>query len=101
MVVDRNAEPVPIVTSGRDDPAIARSELRAANPNEVQWLDDTGAGSAFVLPLASEGEVFGLISCTSAGARHISPERRGIARLFTTLVALRLQVAELRSAHGA
>ena len=97
MVIDRAAEPVAIITAGRDDCAIVRSELRASSPDEAQWLDSAGAKAAFLFPLASEGEILGHASCISARPRHISPKRRGVAKLFGTLVALRLQVAELRS----
>ncbi len=97
MVIDRAAEPVAIVTAGHNDCAIARSELRAVLADEAIWLDSAGAKSAFLFPLASEGEIVGFASCISPRPRHISPKRRGVAKLFATLVALRLQVAELRS----
>lgn len=97
MVIDRAAEPVAIVTAERDYCAIVRSELRGVRPDEAQWLDSAGSKAAFLFPLASEGEILGHASCISARPRHISPKRRGVAKLFGTLVALRLQVAELRS----
>jgi len=97
MVIDRTADPVAIVTADRNYCAIARSELRAVRADEALWLDSAGAKAAFLFPLASEGEILGHACCISTRPRHISPKRRGVAKLFGTLVALRLQVAELRS----
>ncbi|MEO7864264.1 MAG: GAF domain-containing protein [Sphingomicrobium sp.] len=97
MLIDRNAAPVAILTSGHHNSALACSELRSASAEELEWISTAGAEAAVVLPLAGDGETFGLASCTSAVPRHISPERRGIARLFANLFALRLQIAELRA----
>lgn len=100
LIVDLGAEPVEILREQQDQGAVRHSTLRAPSQEERDWLVPTGAKAAFVLPLASSGEPWGLICCQHQAPYHLSVERRGIACLFARIVGLRIEVARFRSSES-
>jgi light-regulated signal transduction histidine kinase (bacteriophytochrome) len=96
-VVDRDAEEVSILSDGPHDVAGPRSTLRAPTKDEVRCFAALGARAALVLPLTRDGRLWGQVGCYHRSARHVSAERRNIARLFAHIMSLRIELAELRS----
>lgn len=97
MVADRVAASVAILGTDGSPSATIRSDLRAPTPSELDWLDNAGGQAAMVLPLVSNGVTWGQICCIHSSPRHVSLERRSIARLFAAIVALRIENHELRA----
>ena len=97
MIVDLGAPPVEIVREKQSGDGARHSALRAPSQEERNWLDRSGAKAAFILPLASGGQSLGLICCQHREPYHLGVERRGIAGLFARIIALRIEVARLRT----
>ena len=87
------AIPVPILADSFSGPS---STLRAPTKAETDVLEALDARAALVLPLTRDGEPWGHVGCYHRSARHVSAERRNIARLFSRIIALKIELAELR-----
>lgn len=97
MSCDRDSAPVPVEFHGTaKSRGAVRSDLKAPAEAELDWMSRCNARSAMVLPLSAEDGDQGYVSCLHPTARHISLERRSIARLFTRIAALNLELAKLR-----
>ncbi|MCY7270585.1 MAG: GAF domain-containing protein [Sphingomonas bacterium] len=97
VVFDRDAAAVPIQVVG-DGWSPRRLTLRAPTGSEVANLGAIGARAALVVPLDRNGQPWGQAACYHASPRHVSAERRNIARLFASIMSLRIEIAELRRA---
>jgi len=95
VVLDRDSEPVPICVA---DQAwiVRRLTLSAPTATEVTYLSSIGASSALVVPLRRDGLPWGQAACYHGAPRHVSAERRNIARLFASIISLRIEIAEHR-----
>lgn len=95
VVFDREAAAVPVhvVDSGWTP---QRLTLRAPTETEVAKLAAIGASAALVVPLHRSGQAWGQAACYHGAPRHVSAERRNIARLFASIMSLRIEIAELR-----
>lgn len=96
VVFDRDAEAVPIQAS--DDWTARGLTLRSPDHAEVARLTAIGARAALIVPLDRGGQRWGQAACYHAAPRHVSAERRNIARLFASIMSLRIELAELKSA---
>lgn len=95
-VVDCNADPVAILTHGQDRPDRSRSTLRLPTDEEAASLAAFGARAALIVPLNRDGRSWGHVGCYHGTPRHIGAERRSVARLFSRIIALRIEIADLR-----
>ena len=93
---DRDAEPVAILVDGQDKQIPSRSTLRLPTEVALAGLATIGARAAVILPLTREGRPWGHIGCFHGVPRHIGASRQGVARLFARIIALRIEIAELR-----
>lgn len=93
-VADTACEPVAVLTQPDDPPS--RSRLRMPGVDEAATLEAVGARAALVVPLSRAGESWGHVGCFNSTARHLGVERRSVVRLFARIIALRLEIAELR-----
>lgn len=98
VVFDRAAPAVPILAI---NPGWMprRLTLRSPTTAEIERLGELGASAALVVPLNRDGQPWGQAACYHNLPRHVSAERRTIARLFATIMSLRIEIAELRSAR--
>ncbi|MDQ3079033.1 MAG: GAF domain-containing protein [Pseudomonadota bacterium] len=100
-IADVEAEPVTIVGGsprGEDAPDLARAVLRSASDGQLNQLRLMGARSSVSIALEVDGQLWGMISCHHNAPRRISFERRAMAELFAGMFALRIEIAELKSA---
>ena len=97
VAADVAADPVVILAEDGAEEAAVRSDLRAPGPAEVAWLRQNGARAAMVLALPGGEEGRRFASCLHSSPRHVGLQRRGLARLFAAIAALRIDIAELRS----
>ncbi len=95
-VADSACEPVAVVT--RDHGPSSRSTLRMPDADEAAVLESVGARAALMVPLSRAGQHWGYVACYNSAPRHLGVERRSVAGLFAQIVALRLEIAELRAA---
>lgn len=97
VVFDREASAIPILAI---NPGWMprRLTLRSPTAAEIARLSGIGANAALVVPLVRDGRAWGQAACYHNSPRHVSAERRNIARLFATIISLRIEIAELRSA---
>lgn len=93
-VADSECEPVPVRI--QDNGASTRSTLRMPDADEAALLESVGARAALIVPLSRSGQAWGHVGCYNGSPRHVGVERRSIARLFARIVALRIEIAELR-----
>lgn len=96
VVFDRDAPPVPIHVLDESG-APRRLTLRSPTSAEVASLKAIGARAALIVPLQRDGRPWGQAACYHGSTRHVSAERRSIARLFASIMSLRIEIAELRS----
>lgn len=93
-VADRTADPVEILTA--DGSPAHRSTLRIPTPDEAAILAANEARAALIVPMIRDGQPWGQVACYHSTARHIGVERRGVVRLFARIIALRIEIADLR-----
>lgn len=95
VVFDRDAEAVPIlVVDAGWMPR--RLTLRSPTGGEVARLEAIDAQAALIVPLYRDGRAWGQAACYHSAPRHVSAERRNIARLFASIISLRIEIAEFR-----
>ena len=94
-IVDCDAVPVDILAIDRNVAVGPRSTLRYPTVTEREALTAASARAALILPLICDGKAWGQVGCFHRAARHVSAERRNIARLFARIVSLRIEIAEL------
>jgi len=97
MICDVEASPVTVTAQGKTMVAV-RSDLRASTRAELDWLRDGNTRAAMILPLSGDAKARNYASCLHATPRHISLERRSIARLFATIAGLKIENLALRGA---
>lgn len=99
VVFDRDAGPVPIHLTDAD---CAPRRLTFGSPTEAEiaYLETVDAKAALVVPLSRDGRPWGQAACYHGSPRHLSAERRNIARLFAGIMSLRIEIAELRSGRS-
>lgn len=95
VVFDRHAAAVPVLV-GETGRMPQRLTLRAPTAKEVAMLAAMGASAALVVPLDRNGQCWGQAACYHGTPRHVSAERRNVARLFASIMSLRIEIAELR-----
>lgn len=93
-VTDCNAGQVAILTLGQTEPG--PSTLRGPTDKETAALSAIGARAALIVTLNRDGRPWGHLGCYHGTPRHIAAERRSIIRLFARIMALRIEIAELR-----
>ena len=93
-VVDCTAEPVIILAPGSD--VAQRSALRQPTDLELEMLTASGARAALIVPMARDGQSWGHVACLHSTPRRVGVERRSIVRLFARIIALQIEIAELR-----
>ena len=95
LAISIATRPVDILALDRA-PAGPTSKLRFPTDAEGAAMTAVGARAALILPLTCEDRPWGKIACFHRTARHVSGERRTIARLFTKILSLRIEIATLR-----
>ncbi len=95
-VADSACEAVSVLTQDAGRPS--RSTLRMPDADEAAVLETFGARAALIVPLSRAGKAWGHVGCYNSTPRHLGVERRSVARLFARIIALRLEIAELRRA---
>lgn len=96
VVFDRDAEPVPIRFADAED-IPHRSTFPWPTSAEIAHLKSINAMAALVVPLSRDRRPWGQAACYHGSPRHISAQRRNVARLFASIMSLRIEIAELRS----
>lgn len=95
-IYDRDAEPVAVLVDDQDQQIESRSTLRLPTGAALTGLATIGARAALTVPLTRDGKPWGQIGCFHGVPRHIDSARQGVARLFARIIALRIEIAELR-----
>ena len=99
VVFDRDAPAVPVHLF--DENCVPeRLTWRSPTDSEIAKLAGIGACAALVVPLNRDGEAWGQAACYHRTPRHLSSERRNIARLFASIMSQRIEIAELKSARS-
>ena len=95
VVFDRDADPVAIHVIDKNWSSLLMT-LPSPSLAEVDRLRKMPARAALVVPLHRDGQVWGQVACYHGSPRHVSAQRRNIARLFANIMSLRIEIAELR-----
>lgn len=98
MVADSAAAPVSIFPRKANDQCVAKALLRSPEDPSLQRLGERGVGAVMSVPLAIAGQPSGLIQCESRAARAPQFELHAAAELFAQMLALRLEIDQLRTA---
>jgi len=80
-------EPVKIVSKLFDTIDLTFSSLRAMSPIHGQYIKNTGASSSFSVSIIIDDQLWGLVTCQNAVAKHIDLEDRMQAGIFTVLAS--------------
>lgn len=101
VIAEIAAEPVKIVGGPPDGahlPDLARAVLRSASIGQLDQLRSMGARASVTIALEVDDALWGVISCHHNAPRRVSFERRAMAELFAQMFAMRIEIAELKSA---
>jgi len=94
VVFDRDARGEPIHVTDRSSMP-RRLTWRSPAESDIAKLKEIRASAALIVPLDRRGQAWGQAACYHSTPRHISAERRNIARLFASITSLRLEIADL------
>jgi len=103
LVADIDASPVPIV------PALDRcgrpldlswSVLRAGSPDELDLLRGIGVRASLSIAIVSGGRVWGRIACDHRAPCCPSFERRSAAEWYAIMLAMQIEIRELKALLG-
>lgn len=94
-VFERSAPPVALIGESRI--FSSRSDFVSPTTAQLDWLATQDAEACFVVPIQSRGRRFGQTCCLHRTRRLAGLERRSIVRLFVAILAMRVEIAELRS----
>lgn len=100
VVFDCDATPVPIHVGDEGWTMPPRLSLRSPSRAQVAMLAALGARAALIVPLMRAGRAWGQAACYHDSPRQVSAERRNIARLFARIMALQIELVELRAARS-
>ena len=95
-VVDCDGDDVPILRLDKREPGALRSILAVPSADESAALAGIGARAALIVPLKRDGNAWGQLACVHSNPRHVGAERRSVVRLFARIIALRIEIAQLR-----
>ncbi|HXG99076.1 MAG TPA: GAF domain-containing protein [Sphingomicrobium sp.] len=94
---DVEAELVPLMFGHEPEPLdLTRAILRPVTPAHRDRLREMDASAIMSIGLVVGGSLWGVILCLHQTARSPSFERRSIAELFAQLLALRIEIFELK-----
>lgn len=102
IIADTSADPVAIIApaNARQAPLdLSNSMLRASPPTLVAALREAGIGAAILMPLIVSGRRWGEIICYHHAHSYPSFERRSAIEWFALLLAMQIEIRELRAAH--
>lgn len=101
VIDDVDGEAVAIVTVRPGDvPDLSRAVLRTASAGQIDYLRAIEARCSILIALEVGGAPWGMIACHHHAPRRTSFERRALVELFTQMLALRIEILELRSARA-
>lgn len=100
VVFDCDATAVPIQVADEGWTMPLRLSLRSPTRAQVAMLAAIGARAALIVPLLRAGGAWGQAACYHDSPRQVGAERRNIARLFARIMALQIEIVELRSARS-
>ena len=95
VVFDRDACAIKILVTDKNWSPL-RLTLPSPSQAEIDRLNAMQARAALIVPLHRDGQVWGRVACYHSTPRHISAQRRNIARLFANIMSLRIEIAEFR-----
>jgi len=94
--IDAELTPL-IIASGSEPPDLSRAALRPLAPAYCDELRRMDARAAMSIALNVGGSLWGVIACVHHTTRSPGFERRSIADLFAQLLALRIEIFELKA----
>jgi light-regulated signal transduction histidine kinase (bacteriophytochrome) len=94
VIVDVDAEPVPIVSGPEAPLDLSMSTLRAVSPIHLEYLRNMGVQASMSISILVDGRLWGLFACHHYSPRCASFERRSVAELFAQMFAMRLESRE-------
>ena len=101
VIDDVDGEAVAIVTVGPGHaPDLSRAVLRTASAGQIDYLRAVEARCSILIALEVGGQPWGMIACHHHAPRRTSFERRALVELFAQMLALRIEILELRSARA-
>lgn len=103
LVADVDATPVPIIPAldRRGRPAdLSRSGLRAASPDDLDLLRGIGVQAAMSISIVVAGRLWGQIDCHHHAPFCPSFERRSAAEWFAIMLAMQIEIRELKAKLG-
>ena len=101
LAADLEAGLIPLLVGGeRGPPDLARAILRPVATAYHEQLRGMNARAAMSIALIVGGSLWGIIACLHHAPRSPGFERRSMADLFAQLLALRIEILELKAAAG-
>ena len=100
LIADTGADPVAILAPARARPDrldLGNAMLLAAPAAGVAALRDAGVGAAIFLPLVVAGRQWGGIACYHHAPSCPSVERRNALEWFAMMLAMQIEIRELRA----
>jgi CheY-like chemotaxis protein len=97
LIIDADASPEALLSAPEMGPIdLTQAFLRAASPDERDFLRQSGAIAALAIALVVDDRLWGLVFCAHRTARHPAMDLRAVAELFGEFLSLRLQVLSQR-----
>lgn len=98
IIPDVNYHPVPLIRA--DGLSVNRpldlsfAQLRSVSPVHLEYMRNMGTGSSMSVSIVVEGQLWGLISCHSAGPHHVAKAIRDTCDMVAQSLAMRIEALQ-------
>ncbi|AOB33645.1 hypothetical protein AKI39_11790 [Bordetella sp. H567] len=104
LIPDANYQPVPLepamIGTEREPVDLAAANWRSVSPIHLEYMRNMGTGSSMSVSLVIDGNLWGLISCHSAGPRLVGPQVRAACEFLARILAHHIGAHERISEHA-
>lgn len=104
LIPDANYQPVPLepalIGPGNEPVDLTAANWRSVSPIHLEYMRNMGTGSSMSVSVVIDGQLWGLISCHSAGPRLVGPQIRAASEFLGRIVAHQIGAHERISEHA-
>lgn len=104
LIPDADYRPVPLepalIGPDRQPVDLTAANWRSVSPIHLEYMRNMGTGSSMSVSVVIDGQLWGLVSCHSAGPRLVGPQIRAACEFLGRIVAHQIGAHERISEHA-
>jgi light-regulated signal transduction histidine kinase (bacteriophytochrome) len=104
LIPDAWYTPVPLepalIGPDRAPVDLTAANWRSVSPAHLEYMRNMGTGSSMSVSIVTDGQLWGLISCHSAGPRLVGPQIRAASEFLSRIVAHHIGAHERIAEHS-